>query len=811
MKVIPFLFILLFFALITEAQMRQDKLLEKNWRFCRGDIAGAAEVYYDDSHWQLVDVPHDWAIYGPFDKNVDIQKVAIVQNGEKEATEKTGRTGALPYIGVGWYRTVFESPEAGMKAKLVFEGAMSEPQIYINGQKAGEWKYGYTPFELDITPYLLPPGQSNVLAVRLENHPQSSRWYPGAGLYRPVHLCITHPVAVEERSVFITTPCITEGVAKVRIQARVGQGRVKDRKVEIEITDMAGKVVCYEKDIKIFADESIDLTTEVSNPALWSPENPALYRVTFRIKEGDRLLDEYSQRFGIRTVAVTAEKGFTLNGVNRKFKGVCLHHDLGPLGTALNKAALRRQLQLMKEMGCDAIRTSHNIPSVWQMELCDEMGLMVMAESFDEWKVPKCKNGYNRFYDEWVEKDLVQLLHWYRNHPSIVMWCIGNEIPEQSMKAGSRQAKRLQDICHREDPTRLVTSGMDRVDNAVKNHFAAVLDVPGLNYRVPKYKMAYDALSQGVILGSETASTVSSRGVYKFPVEEMKGKQYPDAQCSSYDVEACSWSNLPEDDWQMQDDQPWVIGEFVWTGFDYIGEPTPYDEVWPSRSSYFGICDLAGLPKDRYYLYKSRWNTTDPTLHLLPHWNWEGREGEITPVYCYTSYPSAELFVNGKSQGRKSKNPQVREDRYRIRWNEVKYEPGSLKVIAYDSTGKAVVHQEIYTAGKPHHIILEADKDTLLADGKDLVFVTVRIVDQHGHLCPLASNTLKFDVKGAAVYRAACNGDATSLELFHLPHMKAFNGMLVVVVQASEKEGKGVLKVSAQGLRHAEKQFQLTK
>src|SRR5690606_9494676 len=369
-----------------------------------------------------------------------------------------------------------------------------------------------------------------------------------------------------------------------------------------------------------------------------------------------------------------------LNGKSRKIKGVCLHHDLGPLGAAINKAALKRQLLIMKEMGADAIRTAHNMPSPWQMELCDELGLMVMAESFDEWKAAKCKNGYNRFFDEWAERDLVNLIRCHRNHPSIVMWSIGNEVPEQSMDGGNRIAKRLQDICHREDPTRPVTIGMDRVDNAIANNFAALLDVPGLNYRTHRYQTAYDKLPQGFILGSETASTVSSRGVYKYPVQPYQQKTYPDAQSSSYDLESCSWSNLPEEDWELQDDKPWVIGEFVWTGFDYLGEPTPYDQVWPSRSSYFGICDLAGLPKDRYYLYRSKWNQEAHTLHLLPHWTWSGKEGDTIPVYCYTDFPEAELFVNGVSQGRIKKNPASKLDRYRLRWNKVVYQPGTLKV-----------------------------------------------------------------------------------------------------------------------------------
>ena len=755
---LPFLFL----ALAVVAQPRQEIYLEKNWRFTRGDVAGAAEPAFDDSRWERVEVPHDWAIYGPFDKNIDKQVVAIEQNGETVPTEKTGRTGALPYIGVGWYRTTFTVPQ-GRRALLLFDGAMSRPCVYVNGQEAGRWAYGYTPFYIDVTPYLRDG--NNTLAVRLENRPESSRWYPGAGLYRPVRLILTGDVAVRMWGTRVTTPVVTAENALVQVDAEIENTEGHDLDISTVIYDATGNPVAR--------------------------------------AEAQELYFDGTTTFGVRTIEFSPEKGFLLNGVPRKFKGVCLHHDLGPLGAAVNKAALRRQLLIMKEMGCDAIRTAHNIPAPWQMELCDEVGLMVMAESFDEWAIAKCKNGYNLFFDEWAEKDLVNLIRCHRNHPSIVMWSIGNEVNEQSRAGGGKVAKFLQDICHREDPTRPVTVGMDRPDHAMKNQFAAVLDIPGLNYRLHRYVDSYKQMPQRMILGSETASTISSRGVYKFPVEPTKGAMYDDAQCCSYDLGACPWSNLPDDDWAFQDDKPWVIGEFVWTGFDYLGEPTPYDDVWPSRSSYFGICDLAGLPKDRYYLYRSRWNTLSPTLHLLPHWNWEGREGEVTPVYCYTSYPSAELFVNGKSQGRRTKDPSQPYDRYRLRWNEVVYEPGVVKVVAYDEKGNAVAEKEMRTAGRPHHLVLTPDRTELTANGKDLAFVTVQAVDEAGNPCPLADNALNFEVSGAGEYRAACNGDATSTELFHLPTMKLFNGQLVVIVRTHEQPGEITLTVSGKGLETA--------
>ena len=425
--------------------------------------------------------------------------------------------------------------------------------------------------------------------------------------------------------------------------------------------------------------------------------------------------------------------------------------------------------------------------------------MMVMAESFDMWKYPKVKNGYSRFFDEWSDRDITNLVLHHRNHPAIVMWSIGNEIPEQGMKGGRNIAMHLQDICHQLDPTRPVTQGMDRVDNALSTGFAQVMDIPGFNYRVNKYEMGIKKLWQGYLLGSETASTVSSRGVYKFPVEYSAHHTYPDGQCSGYDTEWCSWSNLPETDFIAMDDYPYTIGQFVWTGFDYLGEPTPYDEYWPSRSSYFGICDLAGLPKDRYYLYRSVWNHQSHTLHLLPHWTWPGREGKTTPVYCYTDYPEAELFVNGKSQGRIKKNKQSMYDRYRLRWNDVKYEPGELKVVAYDANGKRAGEETVRTAGTPARLRLTADRGFIHADGTDLMFVTVEMTDKKGTLCPDADDELLFEVSGAGTFKAVCNGDATSLEPFTQPRMKLFHGKLVVIVQAADAPGTAWLDVRTAG------------
>ena len=796
-KLVLFVFVLSFFQ-ISHAQTRTEITLTNHWKFYKGKVVNAHKQTFNDSAWENVTVPHDWAIKGPFDKEVDKQTVAIVQNGEKIASEKTGRTGALPHIGVGWYRNQFSIPQynKGKKVLLIFEGAMSEPEVYINGQKVGSWNYGYSYFYFDITKYIIPNKQQT-LAVKLNNRELSSRWYPGAGLYRKVRVIVKNKESIKQWGTFITTPLVTSTSAKVNIKTNITG---KDLHLVTEIYDANEKLVATNKSETIF-ENKFEQNIAVKNPKLWSPETPYLYSATTKLYVGKELKDEITTRFGIRSIKYEAHKGFSLNGKTRKFKGVCLHHDLGPLGVAVNKAALRRQLRILKDMGADAIRSSHNMPSIEQLELCDEMGFMFLAESFDEWAVPKVKNGYHRFFNTDAEKDVVNLVRATRNHPSIVMWSAGNEVPDQWSKEGAKRAKWLQDIFHREDPTRPVTVGMDQVKATMKSGFGAVLDIPGLNYRTHLYKDAYQKFPQGLILGSETASTVSSRGIYKFPVVEAKMKQYDDYQCSSYDLEACSWSNIPDDDFVLQDDNPWVIGEFVWTGFDYLGEPTPYDNKWPSRSSYFGINDLAGLPKDRFYLYRSRWNTTNETLHILPHWNWKGREGKTTPVFVYTSYDSAELFVNGKSMGIQKKNSSTAKNRYRLMWMDVKYQPGSLKVIAFNKEGKPAIEKEIHTAGKPYKLVLESDRTVLKANGKDLAFITVSVVDKNGIPCPTATNQLKFKVKGAGEFKAACNGDATSLEQFHLPTMKLFSGKLVVTVQSKNETGAIKLSVKSDGLK----------
>lgn len=795
--------------------------LEQGWKFSREDDQRASEVSFDDSAWQGVRVPHDWAIYGPFSKENDIHRMAIVQDGQTTAIEHYGRTGGLPFTGVGWYRNNFTLPtyKSGQGVVLQFDGAMSNARVFVNGKEVGFWPNGYNTFYFDITDYVHRDGQSNLLAVRLENKEEQSRWYPGAGLYRNVHVTTTNTVHIPVWGTYVTTPEVNSEFARVNIKTKIVTSGDGSYKLVTEISDGKSQVVASCESLLTSYDQG-EMSTDliVDNPLLWDIKQPNMYRVVSKLYKDGELMDITETPFGIRTIAVVANEGFFLNGRKVKFQGVCLHHDLGPLGAAVNEAAIRRQIRIMQDMGVNAIRTSHNMPAPEYVRIADEMGMMLMVETFDEWAIPKVKNGYNRFFNEWAEKDLANVIHHYRNNPSVVMWCIGNEVEEQSNKQGAKVARFLQDICHREDPTRPVTNGMDRPDHVFSNYMGATIDVPGFNYRSFRYQEAYELLPQQVVLGSETTSALSSRGVYKFPVERKSMAIYDDHQASSYDVEHAGWSNLPEDDFIQHEDLHYTMGEFIWTGFDYLGEPTPYYSAWPSHSSLFGAVDLAGIPKDRFYLYRSHWNKGEETLHILPHWNWEGREGEVTPVFVYTNYPSAELFVNGVSQGRRSKDLSVpldgsytaeaqksleRQKRYRLMWMDVRYEPGTVKVVAYDEAGNAVSEKEMHTVGKPHQIVLEADRTLLHADGKDLAFVTVSVVDKNGRPCPNINDLVKFSVKGAGRYRAGANGNPAGLDLFHLPQMHLFNGKLVAIVESTQDSGEMTLEATAKGLRKA--------
>ena len=795
-KLLLLIYLLLQVSLV-KAQNRTIIELTDTWKFSQGQSDQAFQIGFDDATWQTVSVPHDWAIYGPFNESIDKYSQLVEQNLQTKEFVMTGRTGALPFIGQAWYRKHFKFSEykIGQKILLTFDGVMSQPVVYLNGEKLGQWNNGYNYFYFDISDKI-KAGQDNVLAVNCSNLEQSSRWYPGAGIYRKVRLVIKNADSVEQWGTFITTPIVTPELAKINVKTKVsGEGLT----LVTEIVNPMGEIAAADTTHTDYLKE-FDQNILVNNPQLWSPDNPNLYQAVTKVYKAGKISDQVTTTFGIRTISYKPDR-FRLNGEVLKIKGVCMHHDQGPLGAALNISALRRQLSILKNMGCNAIRTSHNMPSLEQLELCDEMGFMVLAESFDEWAMPKVKNGYNKYFETDYQKDIEHLVRATRNHPSIIMWSAGNEVPDQRNAEGVKRARCIMDIFHSEDPTRPVTVGMNEVAASMKTGFGAVVDIPGLNYNTKLYPEAYEKFPQGFLLGSETASTISSRGIYKFPVEKTIYKQYDDHQCCSYDLGYCFWSNLPDIDFALQDDNPWVLGEFVWTGFDYLGEPSPYDTMWPARSSFFGMVDLAGLPKDRYYLYRSRWNTKESTLHILPHWTWPGREGQITPVFVYTNCDKAELFVNGKSQGTRQKNDSTLQNRNRLMWMNVKYEPGEIKVIAFDKNGNPAKETKVVTADKPYRIVLEPDRTKIAADGQDLCYVTVSVVDKKGIPCPTATNQLNFEVSGYGSYRAACNGDATSLEMFHLPTMKLFSGKLVVLVQSLLQPGPIKLTVKGNGLK----------
>lgn len=797
-KLVDLFFVMLLIQTASAQSTRNIQLLDKGWRFINTEVEGAQDTKYDDSQWQQVIVPHDWAISGNFDMNIDRQYVQVKADGETSAQLRTGRTGALPTFGVGWYRKVLplNQDDKNKSISIEFDGAMSLAKVYLNGVYIGEQPYGYSSFAFDLTKYI-QFGKDNVLAVRLENKPESSRWYSGAGIYRNVRLVKTAQTHVAHWGTFITTPIVNAQNADVNIKTEVvGSTDITTVKLVTEVYAKNGEKVSTVTTTQKMSEKMIfNQQLKIKKPQLWSIETPSLYNAISKVFVNNVFTDEYKTTFGCRTIRFDKDKGFFLNEKPVKIQGVCLHHDLGPLGVAVNYRATLRQLEMMKEMGANAIRTSHNPPSPELLQICDSIGLLVDVEAFDEWKHGKNKNGYGLYFDEWSQHDIRAMVRRDRNHPSVIMWSIGNEINEQSMSEGKEIARKLADACREEDPTRPTTAGFNGHTVAIKNGLADVVNIVGFNYKPNDYKKKHAEFPNFVILGSETASTVSSRGEYKFPVKENRGAWYDDYQVSSYDMEYPGWATTPDTEFEAQDDNEFVLGEFVWTGFDYLGEPTPYNEGTPARSSYFGIVDLAGLKKDRFYLYQSNWSAT-PMLHVLPHWNWPDRLGQNVPVYCYTNYPKAELFVNGKSMGVKQKDKANKYTRYRLMWKDVVYQPGEIKVVAYDANNKAVAEQVIKTAGSTYSVRLTADRTTIKSGGKDLSFVTVEVVDKEGNLCPRASNLLFFEVSGNGKLKAVCNGNAIDQTSFGSNYMNTFNGKIVAIIESGEAAGEVVLNVS---------------
>ena len=780
-----------------------------DWKFFKGEADGAERPEFNDAQWRRLRLPHDWAIEGPFDSKLN------------------PHTGALPIFGTGWYRKTFTLPETtkGKYFRIEFDGAMSNSRVWINGHDLGGRPYGYSSFGFDMTPYLHFGAQANVLAVRLTPEDHSSRWYPGAGIYRNVWLEITGPVRVAHWGTFVTTPQVSDESGAVSVKTEVENRSNQEAKVGVRtsIVDASGKQVAQTRadaSIPAGGSQTVPASLTVSRPQRWDIDRPYLYTVVTEVMDGSRVLDRYTTPFGIRSVTFDPQKGFLLNGRHVKLHGVCDHHDLGALGAAVNRRATERQLQILKGAGVNALRTSHNPPSPEILEFCDRLGVVVMDEAFDMWRRPKVKNGYSKYYDEWSERDVRDMVRRDRNHPSIIMYSIGNEIPEQSDPNGAKEAKRLTGFFHEEDPTRPTTSAFNEPNQAIKNKLADEVDLVGFNYRPWMYEETMKQHPKWIVLGSETESCVSSRGVYHLPLEDyVKG---PGHQVSSYDIVSPPWAYCPDVEFTYQDKLPGVLGEFVWTGFDYIGEPTPYFDGhndsadWPARSSYFGFIDLAGFPKDRYYLYQSEW-TSKPMVHVVPqHWNWEDRAGQNIPVMLYTNADEVELFVNGKSVGRKKRFAEpfeipvggnVSKDhkfvtKYRLEW-QVPFAPGSLKAVAYQG-GKQVAADEVRTAGAPARIRLTPDRSTIHADGDDLSFVTVRIEDKDGNLCPMADNLVKFDVSGAGSIAAVDNGNAATTEAFQADHRKAFSGMALLIVRSQKQAGKIRVMATSEGLRQAE-------
>jgi len=820
-------------ALLAQESPRSRESFNQGWKFVKYFNASNDAVTTDkepenlqlptvnDNNWRSLDLPHDWAIEGPFSDTLE------------------NNTGLLPWKGIGWYRKHFSVNDNDKEKRIYvdFDGAMANAKIWLNGKYVGEWPYGYTSFRLDLTPYIIT-GKENIIAVRLDTKNWDSRWYPGAGLYRNVWLVKTSQLHITNNGVFCTTPEIKKERGILSVQAEVESHfnypvpvtikalvyKLND-KFEPSATPVIESVVVTAM-IPGMKNHDFRFDIPVKEPILWDINKPELYRVAVIVMQGTTVTDRYETNFGFRTLNFTARDGFLLNGRRVEINGVCNHHDLGALGAAFNTRAAARQLEILREMGCNAIRTSHNPPAPELVDLCDKMGFLIMVEAFDTWRIRKKPKDYNLIFNAWHTEDLKAMVRRDRNHPSVFMWSIGNEVPDQR---NPYLASALSAIVKSEDITRPVTSGCNDGGSGT-NGFQKTLDIFGINYNLSNYAKFF-ALKDNANLpfySSESASTVSSRGEYFFPTVQgdlnnnLPGKGI--FQITSYDIAYPGWATTPDQQWTMLDKYPAAMGEFVWTGFDYIGEPTPYSgdmtglkpDSWgyketlkmlekqgvkevPSRSSYFGIIDLAGFKKDRFYLYQSRWRPELPMAHILPHWNWPERKGLVTPVHVYTSGDEAELFLNGKSLGKKKKG----EFEYRLKWEEVVYQPGELKVIAYKN-GVKWAEDVVRTTEKASVLSLAADRAAVHPDGTDLIYITVRIEDKNKLLVPGSNNQLNFSIEGQGRIIATDNGDATSHESFQSKSKKAFNGLCLVIV-AAEKGATGpfTVKAESKGLKAA--------
>ncbi len=781
--------ILFFFLLVIgigcrnslENQSRTRINFNSGWKFIKGDVKDAHTPDFDDSNWRQLNLPHDWGIEGPFTQDVNF------------------KGGYLPYPGTGWYRKSFNVPSDAKCVLIEFDGIMRNSKIWLNGEYVGGWPYGYTSFAIDLSKKI-KRGDENLIAVRVENQDSSSRWYPGSGIYRNVWLTYTNTVLVAHWGTYIITPRVTKEEADVEITITIKNKEETEANAEVEtsVIDMSGYVTAQKKqNINIAANKELEVIQDfkVTNPKLWDIENPYLYRAVTIISRNGIIIDEYETPFGIRTFHFDSEKGFFLNGRHVKIKGVNMHHGLGPIGAAVNKRAIERQLEIMKEMGVNAIRTAHNPPAPEQLDLCDKLGLLVIDETFDTWNEAKhgVPNDYSIWFDEWAIKDTEALLKRDRNHPSVILWSIGNEIMNLGLREGKENAKMQADVCRKLDPSRPVIAGI-HLTTIFDRELEDIFDVFGMNYWQDRYDEIHMKYPGIPLLSTESSATLSSRGEYHFPVKEIYSGYYHESkQISSYDLINTGFGALPDVEFKLQE-KPWMAGQFVWSGFDYHGEPDPYEDMWPAHSSYFGIVDMCGFKKDRFYLYQSNW-TEEPMIHILPHWNWKGREGEMTPVYVYTNCESAELYVNGESHGRKQKD----HGGYRLIWDEVVYQSGSIRAVGYDKSGNVLAEKEINTSAEPAKIVLMADREVISTDN-DLSFVTVSITDSEGNFCPTADNMVEFNINDKGKIVAVGNGNPISHESYKSNKRKAFNGLCLAIIGTNGKKGVIQLEATSPGL-----------
>jgi len=800
MKTTAFISSLLIFILLhfSYAQDREIHDLRSGWKFHKGAVENAHLQAFDDSDWPTIEIPHDWAIAGPF------------------IVDGNGSTGKLPWKGEGWYRKKLDIPQEYQKKSiyLLCDGIMAFPKVYINGQLAGQWDYGYNSFYLDISDLIDYQG-NNILAIHADTRKHDSRWYPGGGIFRKIRLIAVNPLHVDIWGTYITTAIIKPHYADVKIATTINNAAQKADPVIVKQMIFSGKIKILEKadtvQIKAASKKTVETLLTLPNPRRWDIDDPHLYELKTELYQNGKQTDTYVSTFGVRMMRFTADNGFYLNDRRVQFKGVNLHHDHGPLGAAFNTRAMERQLEIMKSMGCNAIRTSHNVAAPEMIELCDRMGILFFNEIFDKYD-DKADITAETDFEEFAQRNVRNFVLRDRNHPSIFIWSVGNEISDVQwdLDRGHYKLQTMVNYVRKYDPTRPVTLVCDQTESAEKRHFD-YYDVHAWNYN-RRYHIARQMEPNKSVIVSESASTVSTRGFYEFPLPEKKTDFTKALQVSSYDLNAPRWAEIADDDFMWQQDEPYLSGEFVWTGFDYLGEPTPYDnwslsqmgmdEDEASRSSYFGIVDLVGIPKDRYYLYKSHWKPQETTVHILPHWNWPERVAENVPVFVYTNGDNAELFLNGKSLGKRYKNPKSSKsvERFRLMWNDVIYQPGELKAVAYKDS-KKIGERIIKTAGDPYRLELSADRKTISADGRDLSYILVEAYDKDGNFCPLADQKLKIKLQGDGEIAGVGNGNPQSLNLFQSNSVNLFYGKAMIIVRSVNKAGQLQLEVTAGDLQ----------